>query len=161
MGDLPVLVNSRQVSEVINMIQRVVWFGAIVTVVISVAAVVTRYSQENAVMAADEKRAGDAQMAHMVFFTLKESNDANRKRLVEACKKYLDGHEGAVYFSVGTRNTEMDRPVNDREFDVALHLVFKNRAAQDRYQEHPRHKEFISQCQDMWSKVRVFDSDIR
>ena len=69
------------------MLQRAVWLGAIVAVVISVAALVARYSQENLVMAADEKKVGDGQLAHMVFFTLRESNDANRKRLVEACKK--------------------------------------------------------------------------
>jgi hypothetical protein len=143
------------------MIQRIVWIGAVVTVVISVAALVARYSQENSAMAADEKRAGETQLAHMVFFSLKDSNDANRKRLVEACKKYLDGHEGVVYFSVGTMNSDLKREVNDREFDVALHLVFKTPTAHDRYQDHPRHKTFISECSDLWSKVRVFDSDIR
>ena len=63
------------------MIQRVAWFGAIVGVVIAVAAMVARYSQENSVMAADQKKAGESQVAHMVFFTLKDSNDENRKRL--------------------------------------------------------------------------------
>ena len=143
------------------MVHRMAWFGAIVTVVISVAALVARYSQENSVMAADEKRAGEAQLAHMVFFSLKDSNDINRKRLVQACKKYLDGHDGVVYFSVGTLNPDLKRDVNDRDFDVALHIVFKNKAAQDRYQDHPRHKAFIEECKDLWSKVRVFDSDVR
>ncbi len=143
------------------MIQRVMWLGAIVTVVISVAALVARYSQENSVMAADEKKASEAQLAHMVFFTLKDSNEANRKRLAEACKKYLDGHEGVAYFSVGTVNSDLKREVNDRDFDVALHLVFKNHAAHDRYQDHPRHLAFIAEAKDLWSKVRVFDSDVR
>lgn len=143
------------------MVQRVMWLGAIVTVVISVAALVARYSQENSAMAADEKKAGEAQLAHMVFFTLEDSNDANRKRLVEACKKHLDGHDGVVYFSVGTLNPELNRKENDREYDVALHLVFRNRAAHDRYQDHARHKAFIEECKNLWSKVRVFDSDVR
>jgi hypothetical protein len=143
------------------MVQRVMWLGAIVTVVISVAAWVARYSQENSVMAADEKKAKEAQLAHMVFFTLKESNDANCKRLVDACKKYLDGHEGVVYFSVGTLNADLKREVNDRDFDVALHLVFRNQAAHDQYQEHSRHKAFIAENSPLWSKVRVFDSDVK
>jgi hypothetical protein len=143
------------------MVQRVMWFGAVVTVVISVAALVARYSQENSVMAADEKKASEAQLAHMVFFTLKDSNEANRKRLVDACKKYLDGHEGVVYFSVGTLNADLKREVNDRDFDVALHLVFRNEAAHDKYQDHPRHKAFISENSALWSKVRVFDSDVK
>jgi hypothetical protein len=143
------------------MFQRAIWLGAIVAVVISVAALVAHYSQENLVMAAGETKVSDGQLAHMVFFTLKESNEANRKRLVEACKKYLDGHSGVVYFSVGTLNPDLKREVNDRDFDVALHLVFKDKASQDRYQEHPRHLAFIDESKALWSKVRVFDSDIR
>ena len=112
-------------------------------------------------MAADQKKAGESQLAHMVFFTLKDSNDENRKLLVAACKKYLDGHDGVAYFSVGTLNPDLKRDVNDRDYDVALHLVFANRAAQDRYQDHPRHQAFIGECKDLWAKVRVFDSDIR
>jgi hypothetical protein len=143
------------------MFQRAVWLGAVVAVVISVAAMVAHYSQENLVMAADEKKAGDGQLAHMVFFTLRESNEANRKRLVEACKKYLDGHAGVVYFSVGTLNPELKREVNDQDFDVALHLVFKDKAAHDKYQDHARHLAFIEDSKALWSKVRVFDSDVR
>jgi hypothetical protein len=143
------------------MLERVGLLGAIVAVVISVAALVAHYSQENSVMAADEKKAAGSQLAHMVFFTLKESNEANRKRVVDACKRYLDEHQGVVYFSVGTLNPELKREVNDVEYDVALHLVFKDKAAHDRYQDHPRHLAFIDECKSLWSKVRVFDSDVR
>jgi len=143
------------------MIQRVAWFGAIVGVVIAVAALVARYSQENSVMAADQKKASEAQLAHIVFFTLKDSSDVNRKRLVEACKKYLNGHDDVAYFSVGTLNPDLKRDVNDRDYDVALHIVFANRAAHDRYQDHPRHQAFIAENKELWAKVRVFDSDIR
>ena len=113
-------------------------------------------------MAANEQKAAGSQLAHMVFFTLNESNDANRKRLVDGCKKYLDNHEGVTHFSVGTRNPDLKREgVNDQDYDVALHLVFKDRAAHDRYQDHPRHKAFVEDSKALWSKVRVFDSDIK
>jgi hypothetical protein len=99
-----------------------------------------------------------APLAHIVFFTLAESNDANRLKLIEACKKYLDGHEGVVYFGVGVRAPECDRAVNDRDYDVALHLVFASAKDQDVYQTHPRHLKFVEECQGMWKQVRVFDS---
>ena len=51
-------------------------------------------------------------------------------------------------------------PVNDRDFDVALHIVFKDRAAHDQYQDAPRHKQFIDENKDNWKKVRVFDSEV-
>jgi hypothetical protein len=143
------------------MVQRMVWLGAIVVVIIAVAALVAHHSQENMAMAADQKQAGDAQLAHMVFFTLKDRTEANRQRLVDSCKKYLGEHPGTVYFSVGTLNPDLKRDVNDRDYDVALHLVFKDKATQDKYQTDPKHLQFIDESKALWSKVRVFDSDVR
>ncbi len=75
-----------------------------------------------------------------------------------ACKKYLTDHPGTVRFAVGTLAEEMKRDVNDRDFDVALHLVFKNKAAHDQYSKAQRHLTFIEENKDNWKKVRVFDS---
>jgi quinol monooxygenase YgiN len=102
--------------------------------------------------------AEEPQLAHMVFFTLKERTPEQREKLATFCRKYLDKHEGTVYFSVGTRGEEFKRDVNEQDWDVALHLVFKDKAAHDVYQTHPRHLEFIKNAQDLWAKVRVFDS---
>jgi hypothetical protein len=77
---------------------------------------------------------------------------------VAACRKYLTGHEGTLLFSVGVVATELARPVNDRDFDIALHITFASRAAHDLYQEHARHKQFIAEQQKNWKRVRVFDS---
>ena len=105
--------------------------------------------------AADEPA---SQMAHMVFFTLKDSTPAAKQKLVAACRKYLSGHDGEVYFSTGARAEEMKREVNDTTFDVALHIVFRDKASYDKYAEAPRHLQFIAENKDGWSKVRVFDS---
>jgi hypothetical protein len=100
-------------------------------------------------------------LAHIVFFTLTESNDANRSKLIEACKKYLDKHDGVVYFGVGVNAPEYNREVNDRDYDVALHLIFETAKHQDAYQTHPRHAKFVEECQRLWKKVRVFDSKLK
>jgi hypothetical protein len=97
-------------------------------------------------------------LAHNVYFSLKDNSPAARKKLVNACKKYLSGHEGAVFFAAGTLAEELNREVNDRDFDVGLHIVFKNKAAHDKYQDAERHKKFIEENRDNWKKVRVFDS---
>lgn len=99
-----------------------------------------------------------AALAHDVYFSLNDASAAARSELTAACRKYLTGHEGTLAFSVGTLAADLARPVNDRNFDVALHLTFKSRAAHDAYQEHPRHKQFIAEQQKNWRKVRVFDS---
>lgn len=103
-------------------------------------------------------QAEDKPLAHMVFFTLAENTESNRQALVAACEKHLTDHEGTVYFSAGVRGEEFDRDVNDRGYDVALHLVFASKAAHDKYQTHPRHLKFIEENKQLWSKVRVFDS---
>jgi hypothetical protein len=100
-------------------------------------------------------------LAHIVFFTLAESNEANRAKLIEACKKYLDKHDGVVYFGVGVNAPEYDREVNDRDYDVAVHLVFETANDQDVYQTHPRHVKFVEECKGLWKKVRVFDSTLK
>jgi len=98
------------------------------------------------------------QFSHSVFFQLAEPSDANRDALIEACKKFLSAHEGEVSFSVGTQAAEMDREVNVKDFDVSLHVVFENRAAHDKYQQHPRHLQFVKDHSSLWGGVRVFDS---
>ena len=97
-------------------------------------------------------------LAHDVFFTLKDRSPEARRALVAACEKYLSGHDGTVFFSAGIVAEELDRPVNDRGFDVALHVYLESRKAHDDYQEHPRHKAFIAEMSANWAAVRVFDS---
>ena len=98
------------------------------------------------------------QMAHMVYFKLKDASGVARAKMIAACKLYLTRHEGTVYFATGTLAGDMKREVNDLDFDISLHMVFANKAAHDKYQEHPRHLKFIEENKENWEKVRVFDS---
>lgn len=100
----------------------------------------------------------DAQLAHNVYFKVKDGSPDAAKKLVGLCKKYLQAHEGVVFFAAGTLAADLDRPVNDRDFDVALHMVFKNKASHDKYQDAPAHLQFIAEGKEIWAKVRVFDS---
>jgi hypothetical protein len=99
-------------------------------------------------------------IGHMVYFTLKDRTEQAREKLASACRKYLNGHEGTIYFAVGTLAEDFNREVNDRNWDVALHLVFKDKASHDLYQDHPRHELFIKENKESWQMVRVFDSYI-
>jgi len=86
-------------------------------------------------------------LSHDVYFTLKD-----------ACKKYLSNHPGTVLFGAGTLVEEHHREVNDRDFHVALHVVFEDKAAHDKYQDADAHQRFIEEFKHNWAKVRVFDS---
>jgi hypothetical protein len=99
-------------------------------------------------------------LSHGVYFTLNDASPAKRAELVAACRKYLTGHEGTLFFSAGVRAADLARPVNDLDFDVALHVTFDGKASHDKYQEAPRHKQFIAEQQANWKKVRVFDSRV-
>ena len=99
-------------------------------------------------------------VVHNVFFTLHDGSAAARQKLVEACRKYLTGHPGTIYFSAGVLCESLTRPVNDRGFDVGLHIVFRSMADHDVYQTHPRHLQFIEENKPTWKQVRVFDSEV-
>lgn len=99
-------------------------------------------------------------LAHDVYFTLNDNSAAAKERLVAACKKYLTGHPGTEFFAAGTLAAELDRSVNDRGFDVALHVVFTTKTAHDAYQQAERHLKFIQENKDNWKQVRVFDSHV-
>jgi len=100
----------------------------------------------------------DSPLAHMVYFALKDNSPEAKQKHVDACHKYLKGHPGVVYFSVGTLVPDLTREVNDREFDVSLNVIFESRKAHDAYQTHPKHVQFIEETKPTWKKVRVFDS---
>jgi hypothetical protein len=98
------------------------------------------------------------QVAHMVYFKLKDGSGANRAKLAAACKLFLTGHDGTVSFAVGTLAGDLNGPFNDHDFDVSLHLVFVSKAALDKYHAHARHDKFLEENKESWEKVRVFDS---
>jgi hypothetical protein len=97
-------------------------------------------------------------LAHNVYFQLNDASPQARQQLVEACFKYLRGHPGELFFAAGGLAHELNRPVNDRDFDVALHIVFDSQGSHDSYQDAPRHQQFIDENRGNWKKVRVFDS---
>ena len=97
-------------------------------------------------------------LCHNVYFTLKDKSPAAADALVAACKKYLTVQPGIVYFACGKLEPDLAREVNDRDFDVALHVVFTDRAAHDAYQEDDTHNRFVAEMKPNWARVRVFDS---
>lgn len=97
-------------------------------------------------------------LVHNVYFALKDKSAAAKQKMIAACKHYLAKEPGTVYFACGTLAEELNREVNDRDFDIALHVVFADQGAHDRYQDAPMHLKFIEENRANWAKVRVFDS---
>lgn len=97
-------------------------------------------------------------LAHMVFFKLKESGEKSRAAMIESCQKYLTGHPGTISASFGVIAEDVKESVSDGDFDIALHLVFEDKAAAAAYQKSPRHTEFVEKNKASFARVRVFDS---
>jgi Stress responsive A/B Barrel Domain len=99
-------------------------------------------------------------IAHMVYFTLKDTSPSAQQKLVEACRKNLQPIPGIEFFAAGTLVPDLARPVNVRDFHVGLHIVFTGRKAHDDYQVDARHRGFIDENKDNWAQVRIFDCDV-
>ena len=99
-------------------------------------------------------------LSHDVFFTLRDPSPDAIQALLQSCYANLRDHEGVLYFSAGVLEADLDRPVNDQAFHVALHVTFSDRAAHDLYQVAPEHQVFIEQNEANWAQVRVFDSSV-
>jgi hypothetical protein len=97
-------------------------------------------------------------LVHNVYFTLNDRSEAAVTKLIADCKKYLTVQSGIVFFAAGALAKDLDRPVNDRDWDVSLHLVFATEADQAAYQDDATHHQFIEENKSNWAKVRVFDS---
>lgn len=98
-------------------------------------------------------------LSHAVYFTLKDRSSEATAKLVASCRQHLAGHPGCVSFAVG-RLADYDRQVNDRDFDVALEIIFESQEAHDTYQTSERHQQFIADNAETWAGVRVFDADL-
>src|SRR5258708_4781901 len=100
------------------------------------------------------------QLMHNVFFTLKDKSPAAVKALVDACRKYLTVQPGIVSFAAGARDPGLTRDVNDQDWEVGLHVLFKDRPSHDAYQADAMHHRFIEEMKPNWVRARVFDSQV-
>ena len=99
-------------------------------------------------------------LAHNVYFTLNDNSPAARQTLLDACAQYLRDHPGMVSSACGVLRDDHARPVNDRDWDVGLHILFTDKAAHDAYQDSARHHQFVAESQGNWKRARVFDTEL-
>jgi hypothetical protein len=80
--------------------------------------------------------------SHVVIFWTRPENPKAAEELVSGAEKYLRTISGIAHFHVG-RMAPSHRPVVDQTYQVALNIVFHDKKAQDQYQVHPAHNEFV------------------
>ena len=80
--------------------------------------------------------------SHVVIFWTNPTNPKATDELIAGAKKYVAPIPGILSFHIG-KMVGSPRPVVDQTYQVALNLIFANKKAQDDYQVHPLHLEFV------------------
>jgi hypothetical protein len=95
--------------------------------------------------------------SHVVIFWTDPNKTSAAADLIAGAEKYLKPIPGVLNFHIG-RMVPSHRPVVDQTYQVALNLVFADKKAQDDYQVHPLHVEFIDKAfKPNCVKVVVYD----
>jgi hypothetical protein len=95
--------------------------------------------------------------SHVVIFWTDPAQPNAVAELIAGAEKYLKPIPGVLQFHVG-KMVGSHRPVVDQTYQVALNLTFPDKQAQDAYQVHPRHVEFVEQVfKRVCQRVVVYD----
>ncbi len=95
--------------------------------------------------------------SHVVIFWTDPAQPDAADQVVAGGNKFLKSIPGLTHFHIG-KMVGSTRPVVDQTYQVALNTVFTSKQAQDDYQVHPQHLEFVAQCvKPFVKKVLVYD----
>ncbi len=94
--------------------------------------------------------------SHVVIFWTDPANPSATDEVVANAKKYLPSIPGILNFHVG-KMVRSHRSVVDQSYQVGLNIHFDTKRAQDDYQDHPQHLEFVEKSKALWTKVVVYD----
>ena len=95
--------------------------------------------------------------SHVVIFWTDPAKPNAADDLIAGASKYLRPIPGVLSFHIG-RMVPSHRAVVDQSYQVALNLVFPDKQAQDDYQVHPQHLEFVEKVfKPACEKVVVYD----
>ena len=98
--------------------------------------------------------------AHTVYFWLNNPDNMVERDAFEASlTNFLNNSAYIETMHVGVPAATEDRDVVDASYTYSLLLTFKDKAAQDKYQDEEVHKQFIKESSDLWFKVVVYDSE--
>jgi len=84
-------------------------------------------------------------LSHVVIFWTKPEIPGAADALIAGAEKYLRPIPLAKSFHVG-RMVPSHRDVVDQSYQVALNLQFEDKAAEEAYQVHPLHLDFVEKA---------------
>jgi hypothetical protein len=99
----------------------------------------------------------DFMFSHIVIFWTDPAKPGAVDEVIAGANKYLKTIPGLTHFHIG-KMIGSTRPVVDQTYQVALNLTFPGKEAEQAYQVHPQHLEFVAHCvKPFVKKVTVYD----
>jgi len=95
---------------------------------------------------------------HHVFFWAKPGLSPDKLKKLESGIRSLGKIESVKSIHIGVPAATPDRDVVDHSYDYSLLVKFNDIKGHDMYQDHAIHTQFVTECQDLWIKVVVYDS---
>jgi len=98
---------------------------------------------------------------HQVYFWLKNPDSAEDKaRLMEGLAM-LRGVQEVQWMVSGEPASTLARDVVVSDWSVSETMYFASSADQDAYQVHPLHQAFVKNYSHLWSRVVVYDTQVK
>ena len=95
--------------------------------------------------------------SHIVVFWTDPARSDATDELLTGANWLLKNIPGVLQFYVG-KMVPSERPVVEQSYQVALNLIFPNQQAEQAYQTHPQHVEFVEKyVKRLVKKLVVYD----
>jgi len=96
-------------------------------------------------------------LSHIVIFWTNPGQPNATEELIAGANKYLKNVPGVLQFHVG-KMSPSPRPVVDQSYQVAMNITFPSKAAEQAYQIHPQHLEFVEKVfKPTCNKAVIYD----
>jgi len=95
--------------------------------------------------------------SHIVVFWTDPAQPNATEELIAGANKYLKNIPGLLQFHVG-KMSPSPRPVVEQSYQVAMNMAFPSKAAEQAYQVHPQHIEFVEKVfKRVCTKASIYD----
>jgi len=95
--------------------------------------------------------------SHIVVFWTDPAPPDAADDLIAGANRLLKNIPGVLQFHIG-KMVPSGRPVVEQSYQVALNLIFPDKATEEAYQKHPQHVEYVAKyVKPLVKKLLVYD----
>lgn len=98
-------------------------------------------------------------ITHCVYFTLNDKSSETLSAFLEDSRMFGKNISEIQWIHVGTPMPGANRPIHDKDFDVAIVSAFASAQTLQAYLDHPDHVDYCERNKAIWKQLRVFDAE--